>query len=454
MHKRAMVLCGWPLRGLPRCAELPPVRSARMLPDRRRVSLRVLIIAHDHPALSPGGAEWASYLLFRELRRADGVEAHFLASTTDATQTRPGATFSAFRRRPDETLFLTARFDRFLFMQTSPHVQEEFADLLSRINPDVIHFHHYLNIGVELIKLARHLRPKARILVTLHEYLAICHHYGLMVKTHSPALCEAASADECALCFPPIAPAHFSWRRAHIQACFDHADLFIAPSKFLRRRYIEWGMPEHRIVVVDNGTGPVRPPRSRARPRGEGRPVFGYFGQIHPFKGLLQLLSAFDHLAQLPADAVRGMRLIINGAYLELNDPAYIASFQRLLERTAPRVHFAGPYDRRSQRRLMAEVDWVVVPSIWWENSPLVIEEAFAHRRPVICSDIGGMAEKVRPGLDGFHFPVGNPLALADLMVQLARDETVWDRLQDTMRRPLLIRESAELHLGLYRGHD
>ena len=46
----------------------------------------------------------------------------------------------------------------------------------------------------------------------------------------------------------------------------------------------------------------------------------------------------------------------------------------------------------------MASVDWVVVPSIWWENSPLVIQEAFGYGRPVICSDIGGMAEKVTDG--------------------------------------------------------
>ena len=43
----------------------------------------------------------------------------------------------------------------------------------------------------------------------------------------------------------------------------------------------------------------------------------------------------------------------------------------------------------------MSEIDWVVVPSRWWENSPLVIQEAFMHGRPVICSGIGGMAEKV-----------------------------------------------------------
>ena len=60
----------------------------------------------------------------------------------------------------------------------------------------------------------------------------------------------------------------------------------------------------------------------------------------------------------------------------------------------------------------MSSVDWVVVPSIWWENSPLVIQEAFMHGRPVICSDIGGMAEKVNDGVDGLHFRVERPPSL------------------------------------------
>ncbi len=59
----------------------------------------------------------------------------------------------------------------------------------------------------------------------------------------------------------------------------------------------------------------------------------------------------------------------------------------------------------------MQSVDAVLVPSIWWENSPVVIQEALANGRPVICSDIGGMAENVRPGHDGFHFEAGNPRA-------------------------------------------
>ena len=71
-------------------------------------------------------------------------------------------------------------------------------------------------------------------------------------------------------------------------------------------------------------------------------------------------------------------------------------TLDRLFEATSATVTWAGPYDHdRDLPRLMSEIDWVLVPSVWWENSPLVIQEAFQHGRPVICSDIGGMAEQV-----------------------------------------------------------
>jgi glycosyltransferase involved in cell wall biosynthesis len=76
-------------------------------------------------------------------------------------------------------------------------------------------------------------------------------------------------------------------------------------------------------------------------------------------------------------------------------------------------------------------VDWVVVSSRWWENSPLVIQEAFMQRRPVICSGIGGMAEKVTHELNGLHFNVGDPDSLAAAIERAASEPGLWERLRE-----------------------
>ena len=85
------------------------------------------------------------------------------------------------------------------------------------------------------------------------------------------------------------------------------------------------------------------------------------------------------------------------------------------------------------------------------ENAPLVIEEALACKRPVICSNIGGMAEKVTNGRDGLHFQVGNPFDLAQTLLRAASDLATYDRLQSTMRKPLSIADWKDKHLDLYQ---
>ena len=410
---------------------------------------KILIVAHGHPELNPGGAEIAAYAIFKTLQGIEGKQPCFLAWTGGAAQRRGGTPFSAFRGRPDEILFYADVFDHFLFSQPSDII-DQFAILLRRIAPDIIHLHHYSKIGLEFIALARRLRPDVRIVVTLHEYLGICHNYGQMTKTGSNALCYEASPHECTACFPAVPPTEFLLRRNFIRAHFDKVDVFVAPSDFLRARYIAWGLPEWQIVTLGNGTPAVTPPPPRPLRQGEGRGVFGFFGQINPYKGLLSLLAAMETVCNAPPDDAEGIHLMIHGANLEFQSPEYIEAFSQALARTTSRVHYGGPYDNRHMGKLLAGVDWVVVPSTWWENAPLVIQEALAHRRPVICSNIGGMAEKVRPGLDGFHFQVGNPFELAGLMMRLSRETGVWDRLQASMSRPQTITETVDSLLELY----
>ena len=121
------------------------------------------------------------------------------------------------------------------------------------------------------------------------------------------------------------------------------------------------------------------------------------------------------------------------------------------LAKAPPNFSFRGPYENRRVDALMRSVHAVLVPSVWWENSPLVIQEALLNRRPVICSDIGGMAEKVRDGVDGLHFPLGNPAALAGLLRGLAKDRAPLVRIVETMRSPEPPRAIARQHMALYQ---
>ena len=91
-----------------------------------------------------------------------------------------------------------------------------------------------------------------------------------------------------------------------------------------------------------------------------------------------------------------------------------------------------------------------MVPSTWWENSPLVIQEAFKFRRPVICSDIGGMAEKVTDGVNGLHFRAGNALDLADRIEEAVESPGLWDQLRSEIEPPATIAETVDRLLATY----
>jgi glycosyltransferase involved in cell wall biosynthesis len=100
---------------------------------------------------------------------------------------------------------------------------------------------------------------------------------------------------------------------------------------------------------------------------------------------------------------------------------------------------------------LMQQVDVTIIPSIWWENSPVVIQEAMRNRKPIICSDIGGMAEKVRDGVDGWHFPVGSALSLAALLKRLAANRQMIFEMSTGMQLPPTTERIVDDHVQLYR---
>jgi glycosyltransferase involved in cell wall biosynthesis len=388
---------------------------------------RVLYVLHNHPAVSPGGTEAYALDLYNAFRHSVEFEPLLLARAdpdaygagTAQAETR----FVALESDPHQILALIPekRYDKF-FMRMDDHgdFSRRFTDLLRREKPDVVHFHHALFLGAELISAVRRTLPETAIVFTLHEYLPICHHYGQLVRT-SGELCTMESPRRCNECFPQHAPQEFFLRKRLIQSHLSQVDLFIAPSRFLLERYVEWGVPRTRIRYEDHAFTPVR--RFESQPRSK-RNRFAFLGVLTPFKGIDVLLRAM----QLLGPAFKGS-LEVHGANYAAQPEDVQRRLDDLFEATRATVTHEGPYDHAVLPRLMAETDWVVVPSIWWENSPLVIQEAFMHGRPVISSDIGGMAEKVSHNVNGLLFQVGSAEALAQTLATAASKPGLWERL-------------------------
>ncbi len=409
--------------------------------------LRVLYASHGHPRISRGGAEIAAFQLFREFGGMPGGESWFLGCQNTPGSGRSGAAITQpFSDR--EFIYTTGSFEWFRFANRDPRFPEEFCDLLRLLRPDVVHFHHFINFGVEVFRHVREVLPDARIVLTAHEYLAICHHYGQMVTCRHESLCHAASPAACHQCFPEIPPAEFFLRQLYIRNFFRFIDRFVAPSHFLAGRLIAWGVPERQISVIENLIPPpaATDPDPVRRQRGPLR--VGYFGQISRLKGINVLLEAAGVLER-QGDAT--VTFDIHGDY-QGQPPELQQDFLARLAGAGQNVRFHGRYEPDQVDRLMRQVDLVVVPSTWWENSPLVIQEAFRNRRPVVYSDIGGMAEKVRDGLDGWAFPVGSPLALAALLRRLSASRQWIGMVSSAMSQPPAVADILAAHTAVYRG--
>ncbi|HYM33355.1 MAG TPA: glycosyltransferase family 4 protein [Candidatus Cybelea sp.] len=413
--------------------------------------MRVLVISHGHPAFSIGGAEMASFNLFEGLNRLPGVEAFYLARAAHPLARHRQTPLMSLRQGTRETFLWADNYDHFLLSnRATEDLTGAFRRYLLEVHPDVVHFHHFIGLGVEALWEVRHTLPEARIVLTFHEYLSICMHHGQMVKTQKKRLCSRASPADCHGCFPEVPAARIFERELFLKSHLQLADALVSPSRFLLDRYVKWGLPAEWFTMLENGidTSNVAPPRPIAP--GARRSRFGFFGQVTEFKGVQVLLDA---VGRMP-DSVWGddAALCIFGGNLENQPEAFRNAFEALIERAGRRAKFYGSYQAGEMPDLMRQVDWAVVPSIWWENSPLVIQESFLHGRPLIVSDIGGMKEKVTDGVNGVHFRVGSAEDLADKMTQVLTDPSAWERLRAGAPRPISHQDAAEQHLALYNS--
>jgi glycosyltransferase involved in cell wall biosynthesis len=412
---------------------------------------RVLQICHNHPRVRPGGAEVYAHELHRHLRRVEEWEPTFLARSgpphSPEGAPHPGARISPMEGAADEYLLYPEDHDFDWMFGTMRRRKDLYTEDLRRfllaLRPDIVHFQHTLFIGYDAIREIRRTLPETPVVYTLHEFLPICHNKGQMVRTVDRSLCAEATPRRCAECFPDIAPDEFFLRQRFIRAQLDLVDLFVAPSATLRERFVEWGIPRERILLEDYGRIEMPPLGEVERPAPHDR--LGIFGQVNPYKGIDVLLRAMRALGD------EAPRLRVHGANLDLQEHSFRDEISDLLT-AAEGVTSIGPYPPEQAGEMMAAVDWVVVPSVWWENSPLVIQEAFAARRPVICSDVGGMAEKVVDGVNGLLFRVGDADCLAATIRRAVTEPGLWPRLREGIPPVHPMAEHAEVLTSAYES--
>ena len=324
----------------------------------------------------------------------------------------------------------------------SGEARRKIAALADEVRPDVAHFH---NIHAHLTtSIVAPLRARGIPIVwTTHDFRLVCPNTSFLSGGEICERCLPNRFYEALLqrCKKGSLPASAV---AMLTTCFDRAtrvpkaiERFVAPSDFLRRKLIEGGFDPARIVHVPNFVD---------LDAYRGQPEKGYF----VFIGRLLFEKGIDLLIRAVAKLDAG-RLLVIGEGPAADDLRKLAA-----ECGTDRVEFAGYRGGDELKTLIAESQFVVLPSRLHENLPFAIMEAFASGKPVVASEAGGIPEMVEDGVNGFLFPVGNVDALAECLRRMLADRAAREEMgrRGRAKAERLYRREAhyERIVEIYRG--
>ena len=440
--------------------------------------MRVLLIVHGYPPHAIGGTEIYTRDLAVALAATPGAEVFVL--TRDADPRRPDGAVRDEHQGPIRVVWINNTFAACRSFEETyrhPAVLRAADAIIRDIQPQVAHVHHLTCLSTDLVTRLR--GSGVPVVLTLHDYWLLCHRGQLVGRDY--ARCDGPVTGACARCIP----AEVAWGASAYQAAallrrlpgsrsftaaaatlmnnrspaagleasiarFRHmrdvagaCDLIFAPSATIAGRFAACRMPMARVEPWTLGIGIATAARVPRRPDEPLR--LGFVGAFLPTKAPHLLVEA---AARLPAGRVTVDLAGTAGDYH--GDRSYQSRLGPWLSHAVVRRHGAIPHAEMPAH--LARLDVLVLPSIWLENSPLVIKEAFAAGLPVVVSDLGGMAELVRHDVDGLRFPAGDVDALAACLRRLVDEPDLVARLRAGIRAPATIAEDAARTLRRYQA--
>ena len=412
--------------------------------------MKILLAVHHFPPTYTGGAEWEAYHMAAALMsrghtvRVVCVEAVNQGST-------PGVSWvdEAYDGIPVRRLSFNRAFipDPVRFEYDNLWIGQHFDRLFDEFKPDIFHLiSGYLMSGRPIWSARTRAIPS---LVSLEDFWFLCPRITLLRSDGSlsslpidPFVCASCLAGEkrrfkvLNQVAPAVMQSYWHLQKTKAQGIADRSsfltktlhtvDRMILRSKFLQSTYTSAGAPAEKMIFSRQGLDfPTRPADEVERPSNQPLRV-GYLGQIAWHKGIHVLLEA---VRRIPAARLE-VKIFGNSERF----PGYTAQLNRIMAGDE-RISLAGSYNGyEDESRVLQDLDVVVVPSLWYENSPNVILEAFAQRVPVIASDLGGMAELVQHEANGLLFKAGSPEDLAHQLQRLCVEPGLQPWLQAGIR--------------------
>ena len=217
-------------------------------------------------------------------------------------------------------------------------------------------------------------------------------------------------------------------RSGFLKQRMNMLDRVVVPTRLMEQMLVNNGLTPDKVIFSRFG---IHPLTARPKTHSEdalGKLRIGFIGSLSEHKGAHLLISAFHLLRENIA-----LELKIYGR--SDVDPKYFDKLKQIANSDS-RIHFCGTFQNEDIGKIFSELDVLVVPSIWYENTPLVIYSAQAAGCPVIATNLGGMAEVIQHEINGLLFEVGDITGLADIINRLCQDRELLKQLASNAVMP------------------
>ncbi len=303
-----------------------------------------------------------------------------------------------------------------------------FREYVSNIKPNIVYFGHLSHLSTNLIKIVKELNIP--IIYTIHDFWLYCVK-GQMINQDGN-ICKNPSIENCTQCSSYVVDSkQVAYSTKHMKEITDLIDVFISPSHTLKDFFIRQGIDKNKIRYLKYGFNTEKIIYNKKIFTKNSKINFGFMGRVIPTKGIKVLVDTFKELSN--------EKLSIYGN---------IGIQKRFLE--TKNIVFKGAYDNNNINTVLNDMDVLIVPSIWYENAPLVIQEAFLAGVPVITSDIGGMEELVKNKINGFTFKVGSSEELMILIKKISSNPTILNNLDSSRNSVVDIKDDVKEIIKIY----
>lgn len=440
--------------------------------------MKILFAAHQFFPEHYAGTEVLTLGLAKELK-ARGHDPHVFAARRSfpVNDIQPGETVDyeyegiPVRRvgRPREGLARPYALD-----YDNPVMAQRAREYVREVEPDIIHAMHFQGLSASVIEVFK--ESGAPVVYTATDFWSICPVVDL--RRHDGVMCRGPELKHCIRCiasrypgsrmkaaldrtpdalvqaagklsetslsqaFRPLRQVEaLKERPDKIREAANTLDHVIAPTELTRDLLVANGVKGRSMEVSHYG---IDTSGTRDAPKNHNVPPplrVGFIGTLGPHKGCDLLIKAFEKLPDLDAT------LTIYGNLERFK--SFVSGLRRLAGGDE-RITFAGTFPPEEIGRVLSGMEVLVVPSRWYENTPLVVYSAFAAGTPVVATDLGGLSEVVRPGENGLLFELENEEDLARQLRRLYEEPGLLEKLRSGIGPVKTVEENADELEKLY----